>query len=95
MGELTGWTEEWKVFHRIQGRSAADGSFPGMDLVTEPGFVRAWIWAIVPGHLLGWLLTAIAVSLGAPFWFDTLNKFMNIRSSGTAPNEKATDKSKA
>ncbi len=30
---------------------------------------------------LGWLLTAIAISLGAPFWFDLLNKFMAARSS--------------
>ena len=44
---------------------------------------------------LGWLnklaglaLTTFAVSLGAPFWFDLLNKFMNIRSAGKAPDEK-------
>jgi hypothetical protein len=37
--------------------------------------------------VLGWLLTGIAVSLGAPFWFDILNKFINIRGSGKAPNE--------
>jgi hypothetical protein len=39
-------------------------------------------------HLLGWLLTAFAISLGAPFWFDMLNKIINIRSSGKAPEEK-------
>jgi hypothetical protein len=27
-------------------------------------------------HVIGWLLTALAISLGAPFWFDTLNKIM-------------------
>jgi len=27
------------------------------------------------------------VSLGAPFWFDTLNRFMNIRNAGRAPDE--------
>ena len=32
--------------------------------------------------LIGWLITAFAVSLGAPFWFDMLNKIMHIRSSG-------------
>ncbi|MBI3721414.1 MAG: hypothetical protein HY248_02585, partial [Fimbriimonas ginsengisoli] len=42
---------------------------------------------IIGGHLLGWILTALAVSLGAPFWFDTLNRFMNIRNAGRAPNE--------
>jgi hypothetical protein len=37
--------------------------------------------------VLGWVLTGIAVSLGAPFWFDILNKFINIRGSGKAPGE--------
>ncbi|MEP6707349.1 MAG: hypothetical protein ABJC05_07505, partial [Pyrinomonadaceae bacterium] len=40
-------------------------------------------------RLLGWLLTVLALSLGAPFWFDMLNKFMNIRSSGKSPDERA------
>jgi triacylglycerol lipase len=39
--------------------------------------------------LFGWLLTAAAVSLGAPFWFDLLQKVVQIRSSAkpaeTAP----------
>jgi hypothetical protein len=29
----------------------------------------------------GWLLTAIAISVGAPFWFDVLNKFIVVRSA--------------
>lgn len=37
--------------------------------------------------VLGWVLTGIAVSLGAPFWFDILNKFINIRGSGKSPGE--------
>ena len=36
-------------------------------------------------HLLGWVLTALAVSLGAPFWFETLNRFVNLRASGNPP----------
>jgi hypothetical protein len=39
-------------------------------------------------HFWGWLLTALAASLGAPFWFDMLNKVINIRSAGKAPEEK-------
>lgn len=35
--------------------------------------------------LLGILLTAIAISLGAPFWFDLLNRFVNIRVAGKRP----------
>lgn len=40
-----------------------------------------------PTLVLGWLITAFAVSLGAPFWFDLLNKFVNVRASGKAPEE--------
>jgi hypothetical protein len=32
-------------------------------------------------NLLGWLVTALAVSLGAPFWFDLLGRFMVVRSA--------------
>lgn len=39
---------------------------------------------------LGWLLTAVAVSLGAAFWFDLLNKVMVIRST-VKPREKSPE----
>jgi len=41
----------------------------------------------LPLAIVGWLLTMIAISLGAPFWFDLLNKFMSIRATGAKPNE--------
>ena len=44
-----------------------------------------WDWL---RKVAGWLLTAFAVSLGAPFWFDLLNRFINLRVSGKAPEEK-------
>jgi hypothetical protein len=34
-----------------------------------------------PKSIIGWLLTALAISLGAPFWFDLLNKIMRLRGS--------------
>ena len=40
------------------------------------------------GLLPGWLITALAISLGAPFWFDTLNQFMVVRST-IKPEEKS------
>lgn len=43
---------------------------------------KSWIFTI-----FGWVLTAIAVSLGAPFWFDTLSKFINIRAAGSKPEK--------
>jgi len=42
-------------------------------------------WNNWPQRLIGWILTIVAVSLGAPFWFDTLQKLMNIRSAGNKP----------
>jgi hypothetical protein len=36
-------------------------------------------------HGLGFLITTIALSLGAPFWFDLLNKLVSLRSSGQKP----------
>ncbi len=38
------------------------------------------IWHLII-KVIGWSLTAIAISLGAPFWFDLLNKFMVARST--------------
>lgn len=31
---------------------------------------------------IGWLITALAISLGAPFWFDVLKRVTNIRGTG-------------
>ncbi len=36
-------------------------------------------------RVLGWLITGLAVSLGAPFWFDILSKLVNIRGTGDKP----------
>jgi hypothetical protein len=47
-------------------------------------FYGGYIWSGLPGLLI----TALAVSLGAPFWFDLLNKVVNIRGAGRAPEEK-------
>lgn len=44
-------------------------------------------WYDVLVKLLGWTVTAMAVSLGAPFWFDLLRKLVSIRSSGNKPEE--------
>jgi hypothetical protein len=35
--------------------------------------------------VVGWLLTALAISFGAPFWFDTLSKLSRLRTTGAKP----------
>lgn len=47
----------------------------------EPQDSRS-IWWIILRQIIGLSLTGIALSLGAPFWFDLLRKIMNLRSGG-------------
>ncbi len=49
------------------------------------GDLTAW-----GAKILGLLFTTLAISLGAPFWFDLLSKFMNIRTTGTKPDKATT-----
>ena len=41
-------------------------------------------WSAVT-ELIGWLLTAVAISFGAPFWFDLMGQLINVRSAGPKP----------
>ena len=52
--------------------------------------VRLWEYVFEP--IVGWVLTALAVMLGAPFWFDLLNKMMVVRST-VKPHEKSPEES--
>jgi hypothetical protein len=60
----------------------------------DPSFVKAFISGpIIYGfswvHLLGVAITIIALSLGAPFWFDALQFFTNCRLAGPKPQTPA------
>ncbi len=39
-------------------------------------------------HWLGWLITALATTVGAPFWFDLLNRVIALRATGKAPEQR-------
>lgn len=56
----------------------ADGHLP--QLAAHGGWrqVDPLAWVMLA---LGWLVSAFAVMLGAPFWFDLLGRFMTLRSS--------------
>lgn len=50
--------------------------------------LEAWLGDVWQ-NLFGLLLTALALSLGAPFWFDLLKKLVNLRgTAGVKPEEK-------
>jgi len=56
--------------------------------VGEPG--AGGVWNDWIGPILGWLIIGLAATMGAPFWFDLLNKFMVIRST-VKPHEKSPE----
>ena len=76
LGLPIGWPLGWPS-PPVDTQNGKSGSAP-MD----------WYFALLQSHLGGWLLTALAASLGAPFWFDILNKFMVVRST-VKPREKS------
>ncbi|MCG2583067.1 hypothetical protein [Massilia sp. TS11] len=64
-----------------QASAQAGAVFPlGWDQTPMPADRLAWL-----SKLLGLVLSALAISLGAPFWFDALSKMTNVRASGPKP----------
>jgi hypothetical protein len=55
-------------------------SGPANDPRRPPTALGGWLL-----KLLGLLLTVIALSLGSQFWFQLLNRFINLRSTGPPP----------
>jgi hypothetical protein len=82
LGIPLGWTGAW----RPCSEPCKDSSKP---CTPPPCSTPEWIWGWlrISG---GWILTAVAVSLGAPFWFDMLNKIMVVRST-VKPREKSQE----
>jgi hypothetical protein len=50
--------------------------------------------AYILHRLPGWVLSALATTMGAPFWFEILSRFINIRNTGRRPAS-STDTSTA
>lgn len=49
----------------------------------------------LPLAIVGWLLSALAASLGAPFWFDALSRLVSLRGSGSKPEAAAASPAQA
>jgi hypothetical protein len=47
------------------------------------------LWQNLPFALAGWAISALAMTLGAPFWFDLLAKLIKIRGSGAKPESES------
>jgi hypothetical protein len=50
-------------------------------------------WYVGLLFLLGWFVTAIAISMGATFWFELLGKLVNVRNTGNRPPSSANQTS--
>lgn len=69
-GGYTGWQHDW-ITDWPHHEGAGFGSRLGY---------------LLKNRLGGWLITIMVASIGAPFWFDTLSRFMNVRNSGKPPD---------
>lgn len=65
----------------VRGRNASLGRLP-IGWGPLPPSLRDHRW---PAQVGGWILTALALSLGAPFWFDLLGRFVNVRNGIRRP----------
>ena len=76
LGIPLGWAGKWED-------PDGDGLPEELRALPNP-FIPGQSWPFVR-KLLGLFITGMAISLGAPFWFDLLKKISNIRGSGAAP----------
>jgi hypothetical protein len=51
-------------------------------IINLPTDLNGWL-----AKILGLLITGLAAAQGAPFWFDILKKFINVRGTGANPTE--------
>ncbi len=64
--------------------AAAQDTFQLLSTLGSFLIFTEWIGWAFSQHIFGWLMTAIAVSLGAPFWFNVLQNLLKLRSSVSA-----------
>lgn len=96
--------DDWEIFfNECLGAEStvaqATPSAPGAVPVPAPGvrshperFFSAlgkhWMAALmIP---FGWLVSGLAIAMGAPFWFDLLGKIVNVRNTGSRPASATT-----
>ena len=79
--------QEWATMFAscLPGRQLPAGDlsfFEKIGLTTQVTFVHPWEGFKM---LLGWVLSGVAIAMGAPFWFDLLNRIVNVRNTGSKP----------
>lgn len=89
-GQTTGNTTVEQAIQQVAAaRTALDRAVSDMD---SAGLQIGWrdlpkTFGEFLTKIAGLLVSVLAVSLGAPFWFDVLQRFMRVRATGVAPGE--------
>jgi hypothetical protein len=93
IGVATALSQEQGVRAALTGAaqsSSGTGLEDALNTLQQVSFPVGWTFP--PQTLFGWslkvaglLITTLAVSLGAPFWFDLFKLFMNPRQTGPVP----------
>jgi hypothetical protein len=89
-----------QVQEGLDPRTLTGGGGPGLmgaqdrNEVAGYGIPLGWTVRDLPETIPGWVarvsglfLTSVAVALGAPFWFDLLNKLVSLRGAGGSPQK--------
>ncbi|ELS00638.1 hypothetical protein Xen7305DRAFT_00003390 [Xenococcus sp. PCC 7305] len=69
-----------KVDAALESNKLPIGWFESIDQESPNNVLK-----IVFYDLLGFIVTGLAIMMGAPFWFDLLKKFVNVRNAGPKP----------
>jgi hypothetical protein len=85
-----GWVPEKQQTGPLNRAKIPPSLHPGAcQIETWPCNPVSWTAHLIFLHGIGWLITAAALALGAPFWFDTLSRVIVVRST-VKPKEAAT-----
>ncbi len=77
------------AFKQLQEAQRALRAFPiGWQAAGTDWYRHLEAWLVKIGGLI---ITGLAVSLGAPFWFDLLSKFVQVRATGDKPARSQSD----
>ncbi len=96
---LTSSGEPVLTYDKARDELAAIGFPIGWTSTPPEATCGATWWSCSSGFMLrmffGWLITGLAVMLGAPFWFDIINKLVGLRSAVKPKKEEPPEASGA
>lgn len=85
-GDKTLTPEDWQAVQQDIDTALKDINLPiGWNEKVSASVTNQEIPGLVGKKVLGWLISALAISMGAAFWFDVLGKFINVRNAGKKP----------